>query len=77
MCSSLQNVSVHNTGKMVFPDAQNPAFWRTFNQNDPQKSHQCILHDTIEKNKKSLVNFLNSDVVLSKGVTGFSVANYS
>ena len=29
------------------------------------------------KNKKSLVNFLNSDVVLSKGVTGFSVANYS
>ena len=31
----------------VFPDAQNPAFGRTFNQNDPLKITQCILHDTL------------------------------
>ena len=47
---------------------------KIFIQNDLLKINRFILDDTIKKKKEI---FLYSEVVLSKSVAGFSVANYS
>ena len=39
----------------VFPDAQNPAFWPIFNQNDPRKFNQCFLDDAIPEKTINLL----------------------
>ena len=40
-----------------FLDAQNPAFWRIFSQNDPPKISQCAPNDAIPKNSEISRNF--------------------
>ena len=65
-CQAARFISGDYTSR-VFPDAQNPAFWRIFNQNDPQKTNQYVIDDSIPKeNKKSLVSFQSQHVYCIK-----------
>ena len=57
---------------MVFPDPQNPAFWRIFNQNDPQKINWCVLDYATKKQESK---FSDSFTILGLWVLGLTVSH--